>query len=86
MPRMLAELSADKESGLVRTAFDARARKAPGVVGIWHETYVVERAEPVCGGMPPTGLARATSTVPVGRNVDRAAARLAGGQTRWSLS
>ena len=62
------------------------ARRVPGAVGIWHETYVVERAEPVCGGMPPTGLARATSTVPVGRNVDRAAARLAGGQTRRSLS
>ena len=63
------------------TAFNARARKAPGAVGIWHETYVVERAESVCVGMPPTGLAGATSVVPVGWNADRAAARLAGGVT-----
>ena len=123
MPRMLAELSADPESGLLGyhlvfeplspwivqwwestdklyayaknpdavhrpawTAFNARARKAPGAVGIWHETYVVERAESMYVGMPPTGLARATSAVPVGRNADRAAARLAGGQTHRSLS
>jgi hypothetical protein len=119
MPRMLAELSADPESGLLGyhlvleplspwivqwwestdklyayarssdavhrpawTAFNARARKAPGAVGIWHETYVVDRAESVYVAMPPTGLARATSLVPVGRNADRAAARLSAGATR----
>ena len=118
MPRMLAELSADSDSGLLGhhivleplnpwivqwwtsteklyayarnpdavhrpawTEFNARARKAPGAVGIWHETYVVERAESVYVGVPPTGLGRATATVPVGRNADRAAARLAAGAT-----
>lgn len=63
------------------TAFNARARKAPGAVGIWHETYVVGRAETMYVGMPPTGLAKATSMVPVGRRSDRAAARLADGAT-----
>jgi hypothetical protein len=63
------------------TAFNARARKAPGAVGIWHETYVVSRAETMYVGMPATGLARATSSVPVGRNADRALARLVSGGT-----
>ncbi len=59
------------------TAFNSRAREAPGAVGIWHETYVVSRSESIYVGMPQTGLAKATSLVPVGRNADRAAARLA---------
>ena len=58
------------------TAFNARARRAPGAVGIWHETYVVDRVESIYLGMPPWGLAKATSVVPVGRNADRAASRL----------
>jgi Domain of unknown function (DUF4188) len=95
MPAMLAELSKDKDSGLLGyrltfgaggpllvqywnshqklyqyaserrgahrpawAAFNRRARKAPGTVGIWHETYLVERAESVYSGMPVTGLAR----------------------------
>jgi len=119
MPPMLAELSADPDSGLLGhrsvfspsgpwlvqwwdsldklyayasrpdaehrpawTAFNRAARKAPGAVGIWHETYVVERAESIYASMPTTGLARATSLVPVRRNADRAAARLASGATR----
>lgn len=119
MPRMLAELSADPDSGLLGyhlvleplspwivqwwesteklyayarnpdavhrpawTAFNARARKAPGAVGIWHETYVVDRAESMYVGMPPSGLAKATKGVPVGRNAERAAARLEAGVTR----
>jgi len=119
MPRMLAELSADPDSGLLGyrlvpeplspwivqwwesteklyayarstdavhrpawTAFNSAARKAPGAVGIWHETYVVDRAESVYASMPTTGLARATSLVPVRRNADRAVARLASGATR----
>ena len=63
------------------TAFNQRARRAPGAVGVWHETYVVSRAESVYVGMPPTGLAKVTSLVPVARNADRAAARLAAGAT-----
>ena len=113
MPRMLAELRKDKESGLLGyrlsfgaggpfvvpywnsheklyryvrdrdaghrlawAAFNRRARKAPGVVGIWHETYVVERAESIYVGMPVAGLAAATSAVPVARRGETAAERL----------
>ena len=118
MPKMLAELSKDPDSGLLGyrillgaggptvvqywssteklyayasapeqehrpawTAFNRRARKAPGAVGIWHETYEVARAESIYSGMPATGLGLATSLVPVGRNADRAAARLDTGTT-----
>jgi hypothetical protein len=57
-------------------AFNRRVRKAPGAVGIWHETYVVERAESIYSGMPVTGLAAATSIVPVARRGETAAERL----------
>jgi len=113
MPRMLAELSKDKDSGLLgyrltigaggpllvqywssseklygyaseRNAahrpawaeFNRRARKAPGAVGIWHETYVVERSESIYAGMPVSGLAAATSSVPVARRGESAKERL----------
>ena len=113
MPAMLAELSKDKQSGLLGyrltfgaggpllvqywnsheklyqyasnrdaahrpawAAFKRRARKAPGAVGVWHETYVVERAESIYAGMPVSGLAAATSSVPVGRRGETAAERL----------
>jgi hypothetical protein len=58
------------------TAFNRRARAAPGAVGIWHETFVVERAESVYVGTPPMGLAAATGSVPVGRRGERAVERL----------
>lgn len=64
------------------TAFNARARQAPGAVGIWHETFVVDRAESIYVGMPVSGLAAATSAVPVGRRSQRAAQRLASGTTK----
>ena len=113
MPAMLAELSKDKDSGLLGyrltfgaggpllvqywdsheklygyagdrnaahrpawAAFNRRARKAPGAVGIWHETYLVERAESVYAGMPVSGLAAATTSVPVARRGETAAERL----------
>jgi len=63
------------------TAFNTRARKAAGAVGIWHETYLVERAESMYVGMPPAGLALATTSVPVSKSGDRARARLADGRT-----
>jgi hypothetical protein len=49
------------------TAFNARARKAQGAVGIWHETYAVPAGahESVYVGMPVMGIAEATSSVPV---------------------
>jgi len=63
------------------TAFNTRARKAAGAVGIWHETYLVDRAESMYVSMPPTGLALATSSVPVSHRGDRARARLRDGRT-----
>lgn len=63
------------------TAFNRRARSAPGVVGIWHETFQVERAESIYVSMPPTGLAKATTAVPVGSRADQARARYAAGAT-----
>jgi hypothetical protein len=116
MPKMLAELSRDRDSGLLGyrltvgaggplvvqywdshdklyayasaadaehrpawTAFNRRARKVPGAVGIWHETFVVDRAESIYAGMPPSGLAAATESVPVTRRSDRAIQRLTSG-------
>lgn len=61
------------------TRFNARARKAPGAVGIWHETFTVDRAESIYVGMPTSGLAKATSAVPIARRGDRARERLANG-------
>lgn len=60
------------------TAFNARARKVPGAVGIWHETYQVAAAETMYFDVPVMGLAAATSSVPVTVRSDTARARLAG--------
>jgi hypothetical protein len=65
------------------TAFNKRARKAPGAVGIWHETYVVERAESIYVGMPPSGLGKATTLIPITRRADRARDRLVAGATAY---
>ena len=35
-------------------------------MGIWHETFLVERAESLYAGMPASGLAKATESVPAG--------------------
>jgi hypothetical protein len=59
------------------SAFNKRARKLPGAVGIWHETYQISKAESVYVDMPPTGLAAATTSVPITKRLDRAPARLA---------
>jgi hypothetical protein len=62
------------------TRFNQRARKAPGTVGIWHETFQVAVAESLYAGMPVSGLAKATGAQPVGRRGERARERyLAGG-------
>jgi hypothetical protein len=63
-------------------AFNRKARAVPGAVGIWHETFVVDRAESVYVDMPVAGLAGATSSVPVGTHHDRAQDRLADGAAR----
>lgn len=59
-------------------AFQGRARTAGPVVGIWHETYQVAAGahESVYVAMPVTGLAAATSGVPVARRGDTASRRL----------
>ena len=60
------------------SAFNRRARRVPGAVGIWHETYEVARAESVYVDLPVQGLAAATGARPVTGRLDRAAARLTG--------
>ena len=64
--------------------FNKAARKAPGAVGIWHETFLVERAETLYGSTRPMGLAGATEVVPVPARHDRAEARMADGRTSVS--
>lgn len=56
--------------------FNRRARQTPRAVGVWHETYVVERAESIYVNAPLAGLAAATQRVPITRATDRASDRL----------
>lgn len=63
------------------TRFNKMARKAPGAVGIWHETFLVDRAESVYVSTKPMGLPKATEMVAVGKRQDRAQARFAEGRT-----
>ena len=72
----------DAEHRPAWTAFNRRARRAPGAVGIWHETFTVSRAESIYVAVPAMGLAGATTSIPVGRRADRAAERLAAETTR----
>lgn len=71
--------SADHEHRPAWTAFNARARRAPGAVGIWHETFAVPARghESIYVSMPPTGLAAATVVIPVARRGESARERLA---------
>ena len=62
-------------------AFNRRARRAPGVVGVWHETYQVERAESVYVDTPVMGLAASTGARQVTGRMEHARDRLAGGST-----
>ena len=57
-------------------AFNRRARKGSGTVGIWHETELVDRAESIYCGRPAFGRAAATSSVPVARRGETATERL----------
>lgn len=61
-------------------AFNTVARKHPGAVGIWHETYVVPPGgiETLYGNGAQVGLGAVTGTVPVERRGRRAQERLAG--------
>ena len=53
-----------------------------GSVGIWHETYMVERAgyEAIYSNMPPFGLAKATERVPAVGGRETARRRLMRGE------
>lgn len=61
--------------------FNAMARKHPEAVGVWHETFLVERAESMFVGTPAMGLPHATTAVAVEKRHQRARARLADGAT-----
>ncbi|MBB1024062.1 MULTISPECIES: DUF4188 domain-containing protein [unclassified Dietzia] len=66
--------------------FNARARRNPGAVGIWHETYVVDEGgiETFYGDGARAGLAAATGTLPLGRRGATARERLNGRTTPTS--
>lgn len=66
-------------------AFNARARKHPGVVGIWHETYAVPAVgvESFYLDTPTMGLATALGTAPASPK-DRRHARAAAAAARDS--
>ncbi len=70
----------DHEHRPAWSAFNARARKAAGAVGIWHETFAVPAGghESVYVGCPTMGLAQATSAAPVPKNKRYARLRVAG--------
>lgn len=59
-------------------AFNAAARRSPGAVGIWHETYAVPagQIETIYGNGATIGLGRVTGTVPVMRRGRQARERL----------
>ncbi|GAB2536790.1 DUF4188 domain-containing protein [Brachybacterium huguangmaarense] len=59
-------------------AFNAAARRHPGAVGIWHETFAVpaDGIETIGAGGAIEGLARVAGTVPVGRRGRGARERL----------
>ena len=58
--------------------FNKRVGGTRGDVGIWHETYKIRAGEYECvySGMPPHGLAKATSTADVLEGLDTARERL----------
>lgn len=59
-------------------AFNAAARRSPGAVGIWHETYAVPAGsiESIYANGARIGLGKALGTVPVGRRGRQARERL----------
>nr|WP_315269591.1 DUF4188 domain-containing protein [Microbacterium lemovicicum] len=63
------------------TRFNRMARKAPEAVGVWHETFLVERAESMYVSTRAMGLPKATELIPVVSRHDRASARMADGAT-----
>jgi hypothetical protein len=68
------------------TRFNKMARQHPGAVGIWHETYLVERAESMYVGTKPMGLGKATEIVAVSGRSEHARDRMADGRTTGAVS
>jgi hypothetical protein len=70
----------DHEHRPAWSAFNARARRAAGAVGIWHETFAVPAGahESVYVGCPTMGLAEATAATPVPTTKRYARLRAAG--------
>ena len=60
--------------------FNTRVGRSRGDVGIWHETYRVRAGEYECvySGMPPFGLAKASSTVDAVGQLESARGRIEG--------
>lgn len=71
----------DKQHRPAWTRFNQMARKNAGAVGIWHETFLVDRAESVYVSTPTMGLGAATGLAPVTGRHDRARERFADGRT-----
>jgi len=78
--------SSDQQHRPAWARFNRMARRAPGAVGIWHETFLVERAESVYVGTKPMGLPKATELVPVTARHDHARDRYADGKANASAA
>src|SRR5690606_19564056 len=61
--------------------FNRLNRSAPKAVGLWHETFLVQRAESIYKATKPLGLGKATRLVPVSQARTAARDRLAAGAT-----
>lgn len=70
--------SKDHEHWPSWVAFNKRLARSRGDVGIWHETYKVPAGEyeAIYSGMPPFGLGKAATLVPVRERLDSARGRL----------
>ncbi|HYO83097.1 MAG TPA: DUF4188 domain-containing protein [Bryobacteraceae bacterium] len=73
--------SHDHEHWPAWVAFNKRAGKSRGDVGIWHETYLVKAGqyESVYSGMPPWGLGKAGQLVPAAGRKESARGRVTTG-------
>jgi hypothetical protein len=72
LDKLLAYATAKDATHLPRwTKFTRSKGLAKGAVGIWHETFLVDKAESLYIGTPEMGLARATEVVTVTKNSAR---------------
>ena len=73
--------SRDHEHWPAWVAFNKRMAASRADVGIWHETYLVAagKYEAVYSGMPPTGLAAASTLIPATGRKESARGRIGSG-------